>query len=524
MRSNFSVVRVLACLVLCGSALAQDKSDPAERVALIAPFVDEKTFAIAHADLSRIDFSEAVKTFTANILTPESDKEKSEMADGLKMANKMRGDLLQAGAVDWYFVFTLAGLEKGGNTPGFVVIPVKAGRNAEKVSTLIGTLIPSKPMVIKGAVVLGPPEVEDWLKEAKLVSKPEFARGFAAAEDTAAQLVFVPTQAIRELRLGFPPAFPKDLADRLTTLQTTVEWAALTANAPPKPALALTLQMKDAKSAVTVHDGAAAALEFLATTPFAKDFPNFEAIVKALTPKVNGSQLRIVLSESNGGIKTAYDALAPLARNARDEGHRMQSANNLKEFGMALWRYHDAHMSLPAQYRASAEKKLLSWRVELLPYLEQKDLYDQFHLNEAWDSEHNRKLIEKMPEVFASPALSSGQKAKGLTNYLAPAGKGMIFDGTSSTRFADVRDGTSNTIMVVEVAPDSAVVWTKPEDLPIDLTMPLKKLTGQGQKNNRKGFFTLFCDGSVHFLNDNVDATTLSRLFQMADGMPVGDY
>src|SRR5436190_1049104 len=110
MNSKVALVSLLACLSLFGQAIAQDKFDPAQRVALVAPFVDEKTFAIAHADLSRIDFTEAVKTFTASILTPESDKEKSEMADGLKMANKIRDELLQAGAVDWYFVFTLAGL------------------------------------------------------------------------------------------------------------------------------------------------------------------------------------------------------------------------------------------------------------------------------------------------------------------------------------------------------------------------------------------------------------------------------
>lgn len=523
MSSKVTVVSLLVYLALCGLAFTQDGLVP-DHVSLVAPFVDESTFALAHADLSRIDFSEAVKTFTANLLTPESDKEKSDMTNGLKLANMMRESLLQAGAVDWYFVFTLAGLERGGNTPGFVVIPIKAGGDAAKISALIGTLIPTKPMVIKGAVVIGPPELEDWLKEIKPVSRPGFAKGFAAAGDTTAQVVFVPTKAIREFRLGLPPGFPKDLAEHLTTLQANVEWAALTANAPPKPAVALTLQMKDAKSAETVHAGAVSAFDFLATTPFAKDAPNFEAIVKALTPKVNGSQLRIVVSESNGAVKTAYEALAPAFRAAREEGRRMQSANNLKQLGLAFHIHHDAKMSLPAQYRANAGKKLLSWRVELLPYLEQKELYEQFHLNEAWDSERNRKLIEKMPEVFASSALSPEQKAKGLTSYLAPSGKGMIFDGTDSTRFASITDGLSNTVMVVEVAADSAVAWTKPDDLPVDLGMPLKKLSGQGQKNNRKGFFTLFADGSVHFLNDSIDPTTLSRLFQMADGMPVGDY
>ena len=94
MSSKVTVASLLVYLALCGSAFTQDGLVP-DRVSLVAPFVDESTFAIAHADLSRIDFSEAVKAFTANLLIPESDKEKSEMDSGLKLASKMREELLQ---------------------------------------------------------------------------------------------------------------------------------------------------------------------------------------------------------------------------------------------------------------------------------------------------------------------------------------------------------------------------------------------------------------------------------------------
>src|SRR5207302_9126297 len=133
---------------------------------------------------------------------------------------------------------------------------------------------------------------------------------------------------------------------------------------------------------------------------------------------------------------------------------------NLKQIGVAMHRRMDVHKVLPgpAIYRDKLAPPLLSWRVALLPYLEQQDLYKQFRLDEPWDSEHNKKLLGKMPDVYRSP----GAKAPTTTHYQVFVGQGTIFEGPGGIGFAQILDGTSNTLMVVEAA--AAVPWTKPED------------------------------------------------------------
>src|SRR6185312_11489838 len=94
---------------------------------------------------------------------------------------------------------------------------------------------------------------------------------------------------------------------------------------------------------------------------------------------------------------------------------------------IGLHQYHDAHGKLPPPaITDKAGKPLLSWRVALLPYLEQVALYNQFHLDEPWDSEHNRKLLPQMPKVYActgnAPSVPYG------TFYQAFVGKDCVFE------------------------------------------------------------------------------------------------
>jgi len=189
-------------------------------------------------------------------------------------------------------------------------------------------------------------------------------------------------------------------------------------------------------------------------------------------------------------------------------GGAKNTTTNLKQIGLAMHTYHDVNNKFPPPARLDKEgKQLLSWRVTLLPFIEGgTELHKEFHLDEPWDSEHNKKLIEKMPEVFRSP----GQKgAKGTTVYLAADGKGSVFEGPKPVGFAAIADGTSNTIMVVEADDDRAVVWTKPEDLKYDAETPLKGLG----KMTPKAFVALFCDGSVQKVPLDLSVEDLRALF-----------
>jgi hypothetical protein len=164
-------------------------------------------------------------------------------------------------------------------------------------------------------------------------------------------------------------------------------------------------------------------------------------------------------------------------------------------------------------------KPLYSWRVLLLPYLGEKKLHGEFHLDEAWDSDHNKKLLEKMPEVFA-PVPGEARKAFA-THYQVFVGPQASFQEGAPTgpRFpVAFPDGTSNTILIAEAA--EAVPWTAPRDLTYDAKKPVPKLGGLF----KEGFHVAMADGvSVYyFLHGKLSEETLRAAITPAGGEVLG--
>jgi hypothetical protein len=205
--------------------------------------------------------------------------------------------------------------------------------------------------------------------------------------------------------------------------------------------------------------------------------------------------------------------LLPAIQAAREAARRSESANNMKQIMLAFHMYHDVKKAFPAHASYSPDgKPLLSWRVHVLPYIEQQALYEQFKLDEPWDSPHNRALIAQMPQVYQNPNLPL---EAGKTNYLAVVGEPCIMDGTDKGKgLPHVTDGTSNTIMLVEAAPSEAVEWTKPDDLEFDASNPTAGLGGVRPGGWNAGF----ADGSVQMIADTIDPAQLKAFFTRAGG------
>ncbi len=191
------------------------------------------------------------------------------------------------------------------------------------------------------------------------------------------------------------------------------------------------------------------------------------------------------------------------------------SANNLKQIALAVGSYEATFGKLPPAYNSGtrANKPLLSWRVTLLPYFGEDTLFQEFHYNEPWDSEHNKTLIARMPSVYRSP---SGTGAPGKTRYVTLRHKDSAFPGKDGVAPTDITHGMSNTILAVEADEAHAVIWTKPDDLEFNPEKPGTGLTGQPAR----GFNAAFCDGSVRFIQDSTDSEFLQDMANRHGGKP----
>ncbi|MBC8352592.1 MAG: DUF1559 domain-containing protein [Planctomycetes bacterium] len=243
-------------------------------------------------------------------------------------------------------------------------------------------------------------------------------------------------------------------------------------------------------------------------------------MLDAVRPVQSGRVARILYGQESDNMQVAsigvlVALLLPAVQSAREAARRMQSSNNLKQIAIAMHNYHDAHGTLPPPAGMDADgKPLLSWRVHLLPFVGHAELYEQFHLDEPWDSEHNSTLIEAIPAVYRNPSSSA---APSLANFLVPVGDGSIFATPEGTGFGKISDGTSNTILVVEVNDDASVIWTKPEDFDYD---PARPMVGLGSAHPG-GFQVSLADGSVRFISNTIDRDTFLNLLMMADGNDV---
>ena len=213
-------------------------------------------------------------------------------------------------------------------------------------------------------------------------------------------------------------------------------------------------------------------------------------------------------------VPVAIAMLVPATQSSRLAALRARSVNNLKQIGLAMHNHLSSNNHFPADIRGKDGKPLLSWRVRILPFIEQNPLFQEFKLDEPWDSPHNKALLERMLAVFAVP----GSRAEpGMTFYRGLSGKSTLFDPAvpEGAEIASITDGTSNTIAVVEAK--EAVPWTRPDsDIPFNAKpedpeslRPMFEALGG---HFRGGFNALFCDGSVRFLRDSINMLTLRAL------------
>lgn len=240
-----------------------------------------------------------------------------------------------------------------------------------------------------------------------------------------------------------------------------------------------------------------------------------KAIVKRVTPERRGNRIAMEFSDPNNIaiIGTLTGLLLPAVQSARVAAGRMQTSNNLKQLALAMFNFESAYRAFPATAGVDDEgKPMLSWRVAVLPFLEEQQLYERFNLDEPWDSENNLALLEEMPDVFKHPTKAT---KPGHTVYLAAVGEDTYLQRTEATQIREITDGTSNTIMLVEVQEEAAVPWTAPQDFEVDMEkLTVEDLFGPEAETTTIGMG----DGSVRTFARSIDLEVLKALFTRSGG------
>jgi prepilin-type processing-associated H-X9-DG protein len=211
--------------------------------------------------------------------------------------------------------------------------------------------------------------------------------------------------------------------------------------------------------------------------------------------------------------------LFPAVGAAREAAQRTHCMNNLRQIGLALVMYEQEHGTFPPAYVAdeNGEPKH-SWRVLILPYLEQMGTYNRYNFDEPWNSPENMRLASTDMSIFRCQ--SDDEANPGETNYVLVTGPGTVFPGSESMKMVSIRDGTSNTIMVVEVH-GTGIHWMEPRDLDAaQMAYVVNGGPGEIGSKHRGGANVVFCDVHASFVSDATSPEDL-RALTTANGAEV---
>ena len=201
-----------------------------------------------------------------------------------------------------------------------------------------------------------------------------------------------------------------------------------------------------------------------------------------------------------------------------DSKQRAKSIAQLKRILLAFHHYHDTYGYLPADVVDKDGKPLLSWRVVILPFMEQANLFNKFKLDEPWDSENNKEFSQITVKLFTNGHEPRNTKYP-MTYFQRPTGKDTAHEPGQKIKFLDITDGMSNTIGIVET--NKAIEWAKPDDLTFDFKKP-NELRGPFANT----FHTAFCDGSALCFAGGIPAKVAVKFVSRAGGevIPEEDY
>ena len=557
-RQVFRAIAAVAIVMLLASSqsFAQQKS-PTET---LTPLIGETTVAIGQLNLKAVDFDRVKQLGLSGVeqyITMQGFEQESidevveeagKLVDAkLPMIEAMYSAFLkESGLSSVYFVSYYDVFQE---MPGILVVPIK-GMTRSQLAFLEDQIDEHEPfpfVLKRGDFWIAPigdmideDDLAEYLDALKPVKKPAFDDAFAETDTALFRMAVVaPDNLAKILAESGMPVMPiPQLGTLVYLLSEHTRWANLVVDLQ-KPELRAAIQMSSHDTAVetraTLVDladiGAAMMLAELQEDENMAEFAPLagaylRGAFRTMLPAVDDDQLVYQTSGENGtaaavgvgGVAVAL--LLPAVQAAREAARRMQCSNNMKQLGLALHNYHAVHKKFPPAYTVDEDgNPLHSWRVLILPYIEQLSLYEQIRLDEPWDSEHNSQFHDVMIAAFQCP--SNGDVMPGANCcYTAVIGKDTVFPGEKGITLGTITDGLSNTVLFAERL--GPVCWMDPT-----CEVTLEEILEHGGINedyeglgsyHTGGINAVFCDGSVQFLSETIDLEVLKNLFLRNDG------
>ena len=518
---------IVVCVTICFLAVApiahaQEPSTADADVAIVQPFVSDTTFFILKVDTSRIglpDLSDTLKPMSPDAETAY--RQVSQRAGaGLELLRTL---------VNGQPVYATVGIPVSKTRiPAFAFMKQPPEATATKVMEFLKGELRTKCHIHGDYVVIAPAhgmDFAEFLATSPAAPRDEIAEAFESVAGYPAQMLLLPPSHVRRTMKELMPELPRQLGGGPSSVLTEgLQWAALgIAIAQLRAELVIQSSSESAARDLAGHLPRMLQSAYDAVPDIHKQIPPklSQALLGWLNPTVEGRRITIRI---DGRDKTSANVklLAGVVQTIEEKTRRHRNRERFKRILLAMQNYYDIHKMFPPADKCRGEdgKYHLSWRVHILPYVGAEELYDEFHLGEPWDSPHNKSLIAKMPDAYKARSFGIPPKVTvkpGHTTFLAPVGEDTVFGGAVSTTFSRVRDGTSNTVVLVEVKPKQAVLWTAPDDYAFDPKDP-----AAGLKIGADGRWLCgFADGSVQQLLRDIPSETFLRLFQMNDGNPV---
>jgi hypothetical protein len=507
-------------MVVSGIAHAQQSS--AEDAASVQPFVSDTTFLVVKVESAGIglpDIATGLGALSSDIGTAYGPVWQ-RVAAGVEQFRAL---------VNNQPVYATFGIPiSTTRIPAYVFMKQPSGETAARLTHFLKKEMKTELHVHGDHAVIRPLNglsVEELLDSCPTSSREGIQDAFESVVGFPIQVLLLPPAHVWRTVAELSPELPPQLGGGPSSVLTEgVQWAALGVD-PAKMRAEVILQSKSDVAArnLATHLPKMLRSTYRAVPDLHKQIPKqlSEAIINWIKPTVKGRRIVIPI---DGLEKTSANLklLAALAGSIDEKANRHRDTTKFKQIMLAMHNYHDANKVFPPhdKYRGKDGKHRLSWRVHILPYVEQRQLYDQFHLDEPWDSPHNKRLIEKMPDIYRSRSIQIPPKAAvkpGYTTFLAPVGDNTVFGQAKATTFSTIIDGTSNTGILLEVKPDKAVPWTAPQDYDFDPKTPFAGI----HIGSDGVWLCAFADGSVHRLRGDIPAEMVVRVFEVNDRSPI---